>query len=177
MEGYFSWTRTTGITSLCARMTTTFGTGGVTPYSCRISLTRGRIPMYPALWGQTRSISLCPPVSAIPMAAKDAERSAVRRGIAGRWRLRGRHQAVERGQDHALGTAGTLASAVGRQRVHHPQMAGTAAGRGATQRHSQRLNNTEPPVRIDLTGGVLMAFIGVSVLLRIKPSFRFFGSI
>ena len=111
----------------------TFGTGA-TPYSCRISPTRGRIPMCPASWVQTPSTAL--PASSCNTSGRQRHRKA----DGSMWScLRGRHQAMERGQDPATGAAGILAVAAGWQRVHHPQMASAAAGGGTTKRHSQRL--------------------------------------
>ena len=51
----------------------TFGTGA-TPYSCRISPTRGRIPMCPASWVQTPSTAL--PASSCNTSGRQRHRKA-----------------------------------------------------------------------------------------------------
>lgn len=55
---------------------------------------------------------------------------------------------MERGQDSAAGAAGILAVAAGWQRVHHPQVAGAAAGGGTTQRYAWCLKNKENPCEV-----------------------------
>ena len=70
---YKRQTRATEIMLLCVRTTMTFGTGA-TPYSCRISPTRGRIPMCPASWVQTPSTAL--PASSCNTSGRQRHRKA-----------------------------------------------------------------------------------------------------
>lgn len=63
---------------------------------------------------------------------------------------------MERGQDPAAGAAGILAVAAGWQRVHHPQVAGAAAGGGTTQRHAWCLKNKENPCEVNPHRGIFL---------------------
>lgn len=68
---------------------------------------------------------------------------------------------MERGQDPAAGAAGILAVAAGWQRVHHPQVAGAAAGGGTTQRYAWCLKNKENPCEGNPHRGIFFASFGI----------------
>ena len=130
----------------------TFGTGA-TPYSCRIFPTRGRIPMCPASWVQTPSTAL--PASSCNTSGRQRHRKA----DGSMWSCREMASMRSASSDGtrtrpSAGAAGILAVAAGWQRVHHPQVAGAAAGGGTTQRYAWCLKKN-PLVRIDLTRGLM----------------------
>ena len=123
----------------------TFGTGA-TPYSCRISPDTRAYPYVSRIMGP------------------DPKYRFARKFLQYQWppkTLKGRRFDVELPGDGvyevgikrwnadktpAAGAAGILAVAAGWQRVHHPQVAGAAAGGGTTQRYARCLKNKREPL-------------------------------